>query len=168
MGFFDDKFNGEKAPTNGEYSGPTIEIIPKGTQCLAYIEDAELEHSREGDEQYVSLKWRVSKPTEIANRVLFQKLKIWDKDQKKRTRAFMMLAAIDANAGGVIAGQSKDPDDALLSRALLNKPMLIKLDVWEIDGKQGNWICAVAPRPTGELPPMPAPTSKLTDDEIPF
>lgn len=168
MGFFDERIEGTERPVNGEYSGPSIEIIPAGTQCLAYIEDAYLEASRNGDDQYVSLKWRVMKPAEIGNRVLYQKLRIWDNDGKKRNRALMMLAAIDQNAGGVISGQSKDPDDALLARALPNKPMLIKLDVWEIDGKSGNWICAVSPKPTGDLPPVPAPTPKPTADEIPF
>lgn len=167
MGYF--KYDdGDKGAVNGEYSGPSIEIIPKGTQCLAYIEDAGLEHSREGDEQYINLKWRVMKPAEINNRVLYQKLRIWDENSNKRNRAKRMLEAIDQNSGGVIAAQDKEPDDALLSKALLNKPMLVKLEVWEIDGKSGNWICAIAPKPTGDLPPMPAPTPKPTADGIPF
>ena len=161
MGFFDTRIEGA-APQNGEFSGPEFETIPAGTQCLAYIEDAYLDVK--DDEQLVNLKWRIQRPDEFGNRVIFQKLRIWDRDGKKRNRALMMLAAIDQNAGGVISSQSNDPDDALLNRALPNKPMLIKLDVWEIDGKSGNWICAVAPRPSG-APATPAPVKA---EEVPF
>lgn len=167
MGFFDGKIEGD-LPKDGSFSGPSFEIIPAGTQCLAFVEDALIEHGNEG--QFIQLRWRILKPEAIANRVIFQKVRIWDQDGKKRNRALMMLAAIDQNAGGIISGQADDPTDALLARALPNKPMLIKLDVWEIDGKSGNWICAVAPKPTGDLvlPEVKPSASPVMDSDIPF
>ena len=165
MGFFDQEIESKSAPT-GEYSGPSIEVIPAGTQLLAYIENAEIAH-HDGSE-YVSLQWRINKPATYANRVIFQKLRIWEVDNKKRQRALQMLAAIDHNAGGVIAKQSKAPDSALLAMALPNKPMLIKLDVWEMDGKSGNWICAVAPKPHGETVAPQSPSATVNTGDIPF
>lgn len=167
MGFFDSRIEGN-VPQNGEFSGPDFELIPAGTQALAYIEDAYIDVPKDNGAEYISLKWRIQKPESIANRLIFQKLRIWDDDGKKRNRALMMLAAIDQNSGGVISAQSNDPDDALLAKALLNKPMLIKLDVWEIDGKSGNWVCAVAPKPEGSLPEVMPTPKKVNNDEIPF
>jgi hypothetical protein len=165
MGFFDDLEGMEKAKL-GEFAGTEIELIPKGTQLLAYIEDASIETFN--GEKFIELKWRVNKPAEYANRMIFQKLRIWDADQKKRNRAMLMLAAIDANSGGVIASQAREPDDALLSRALLNKPMIVKVEIWDIDGKSGNWICAIAAKPKGEVVAPQAPTNTTPSSEIPF
>ena len=82
-----------------------------------------------------------------------------------------MLAAIDKNAGGKLLETEKEPNDRTLM-LLLNKPMLIKIMVWEMNEKSGNWVASVSPRDTGS--PTSAPKSKDVDldigldDDIPF
>jgi hypothetical protein len=87
-----------------------------------------------------------------------------------------MLAAIDANAGGQLVAAGKEPDNALLTKCLVNKPMLLKLQVWEVDAtdgsgkKRGNWVSAVAPKQAGTSAPAPAPAPApaFVDSDVPF
>ena len=51
----------------------TLTRSPDNTQCIAAIEEAKWADYQ--GESYINLKWRVMRPAEYANRVLFQKLK---------------------------------------------------------------------------------------------
>lgn len=124
-----------------EMGGGDIKPIPNNTALIAAIEEAKWD-SYEGD-NYISLKWRVMRPSEYANRVLFQKLHVFD--PKKGDKAKQMLMAIDANCGGKLAKLRDTPQDEDLMMSLVGKPVAIKVQVWEINGKTGNWISAVAP-----------------------
>ena len=124
-----------------EMGGGDIKPIPNNTALIAAIEEAKWD-SYEGD-NYISLKWRVMRPAEYANRVLFQKLHVFD--PKKGDKAKQMLMAIDANCGGKLARLNDAPEDHDLMTALIGKPMAAKVQVWEINGKEGNWISAVSP-----------------------
>lgn len=124
-----------------EMGGGDIKPIPNNTALIAAIEEAKWD-SYEGD-NYISLKWRVMRPSEYANRVLFQKLHVFD--SKKGDKAKQMLMAIDANCGGKLAKLRDTPQDEDLMMSLVGKPVAIKVQVWEINGKTGNWISAVAP-----------------------
>ena len=121
--------------------GGDIKPIPNNTALIAAIEEAKWD-SYEGD-NYISLKWRVMRPAEYANRVLFQKLKVFS--PKQGDKAKQMLMAIDANCGGKLARLKDAPEDHDLMTALIGKPMAAKVQVWEINDKSGNWISAVAP-----------------------
>jgi DNA primase len=84
-----------------------------------------------------------------------------------------MFAAIDQNAtGGKLVASGVRPDDAALF-ALLNKPMLIKVMVWEFNDRSGNWISKVSPRSQQAAPvaqPLTAaqmPEAEM-DSDIPF
>jgi len=148
MGFFDDV-----ETTTGEVDlGGSFDPIPKGTQLLAVIEGAAWD-SYEGVNT-IKITWQVLKPASFANRKVFQKIKVEETDQGKRKRQMTMLAAIATNAGGGLLSVEGKPTDADLSRHLLGKQMLIKVEVWETDDKKksGNWICAVSPK--AELPPQ--------------
>lgn len=123
------------------------ELIPKNTRVVATCEEAG--NDSYNGENYISLKWRVNLPKEYANRVIFQKLKVYD--QAKQQKAREMLAAIATNAGGrlfqaMTAGNEQMPSDASL-QSLCNSPMVLQLDVWELDdkSKSGNWVRLVAP-----------------------
>ena len=70
------------------------------------------------------------------------------------------------------------PTDDNMTRTLVNKPMVLKLGVWEIEiqgeNKSGNWIQAVSPRnaqakkePEKKPEPKPSPQDEF-DDSIPF
>ena len=148
--------------TTFEAGGGEIQPIPNNTQCIAAIEEAKW--SEWEGESYINLKWRVMRP--YANRVLFQKLKVFS--PKQGDKAKQMLAAIDANCGGKLAKLKDAPEDMDLMTALVGKPMAVKVQIWDINGKTGNWISAVspaksqapvqaqAPKPSAPRPPQSA------------
>jgi len=94
-----------------------------------------------------------------------------------------MLAAIASNAGGrlfqaMAAGNEQMPSDASL-QTLCNSPMVLLLDVWELDdkSKSGNWVRSVAPysqqaaAPVAQAAPVvqaPAMQTMNDIDSIPF
>ena len=127
--------------TTFEAGGGEIQPIPNNTALIGAIEEAKWA-DWEG-ESYINLKWRVMRPAEYANRVIFQKLKVFS--EKQGDKAKQMLRAIDANCGGKLSRLNDAPEDQDLMTALVGKPIAIKVQVWEINGKTGNWISAVAP-----------------------
>lgn len=141
-----------------EMGGGDIEPIPAKTQVLAAPDEAKWDEY-EGDE-YVSLRWSILQPKEYAGRKIFQKIRVCDSDSKKSDKAKRMLAAIDTNAGGKLLASGERPTDESLTRCLVNKPMVLLLQVWEMerDGetKRGNWIGAVSPRQAGAAKPAAA------------
>ena len=172
-----------------EQEGGNIEPMPDGTQVLALIDEAKWDSFQEGDE-YISLRWSVMAPNEYKNRKVFQKL--WvngnnpnQADAEKRkaqgVKAKKMLAAIDHNAGGKLMASGESPTDDSMARSITNKPMVLKLKVWEMEiqgeKKTGNWIAAVSPRQAGgqqqaakeEAKPQEVAQAEADDgDNIPF
>ena len=128
--------------TTFEAGGGEIQPIPNNTALIGAIEEAKWA-DWEG-ESYINLKWRVMRPAEYANRVIFQKLHVM-KHGDKGDKAKRMLMAIDANCGGKLAKLRDTPQDEDLMMSLVGKPVAIKVQVWEINGKTGNWISAIAP-----------------------
>jgi len=168
--YFDSKTS-TKTSTDGDFEIGQ-EPIPEVTRLLAYIESAKHVFRPEWDEDdYINLMWRVHAPDEFKKRVVFQKLRI--NDPKKKDRAWQMLAAIDHNCGGEIAKLPADTElnDATLQAALISKPMMIEVSVWEINDRKGNWVRAVSNRGSyeGEQPKSEPPkVESFEDDEIPF
>ena len=169
--------------TTFESGGGNFDPIPDNTQCIAAIEEAKWADYQ--GESYINLKWRVMRPSEFANRVIFQKLKVFS--DKQGDKAKQMLAAIDANCGGKLAKLRDTPQDEDLMMSLVGKPVAIKVQVWEINGKTGNWISAVAPAKQQAPQQQPQRTpqqnahnqaksngyqpqsnTQFDDDEIPF
>ncbi len=150
-----------------EMGGGDMEPIPANTSVLAAPDEAKLDNY-EGEE-YISLRWTILAPKEYANRKVFQKIRVFDPDTKKSDKAKRMLAAIDSNAGGQLIASGQEPTDALLTKCLVNKPMLLKLQVWEMNDKKGNWVAAVSPRAATNDTPAPA-TKAAADigDNVPF
>lgn len=151
MSFWNLSDNSDATTTGGQFEtgGGDIEPIPAGTSVLAAIDEAKVD-DYQGD-SYISLRWTVLQPADYANRKIFQKVRVWDGDSKKSDKAKRMLAAIDTNAGGKLMAAGVEPTDESLTVSLVNKPMVLKLQVWEIetdDGsmKRGNWVSAVSPR----------------------
>lgn len=166
-----------------EMGGGDIEPIPNGTGCIGAIEEAKWD-DYEGD-RYISLKWRVMKPDQYGNRVIFHKVKVFgmagDKDPRATAdKAKRMLAAIDANAGGKLSQVQNEPTDMDLMTCLVGKVMAIKVMLWKMktesgEEKQGNWIGAVAPSKGGQTAPQaqaPAPQPSAPDqgfdEDLPF
>lgn len=160
---------------NGEFQlgGGTLQPIPDDTRVLAVCEEAKNEMYNHSE--YIKLKWRVSQPAEYANRVLFQKLQVYDAAKQEAHRK--MLAAIATNAGGKLFSEmekanEESPSDRSLT-TITNKPMVLLLGVWELEdkSKNGNWVKAVSPRkPSGASAPVATPKPAPADDldDVPF
>lgn len=186
--------------TSGEFDagGGRIEVIPDNTSVLAVIDEAKWDRTPDQD-RFISLRWSVLAPEEFKNRKIFQKLWVLDDEPrakdpaKKRDKAKRMLAAIDMNAGGKLLAKGEMPTDESLTSCLTNKPMVIRVMVWEMPDRnggiaQGNWVGAVSPKTAPQssaediarnqaaMAKRPAPQGGSTgggmrrdlDDDIPF
>lgn len=161
-----------------EMGGGNIEPIPDNTNCIATIEEATWK-SYEND-KYINVKWRVMRPEQYANRVIFQKVKVYgtsrDKDpQAAADKAKRMLAAIDQNCGGKLRQVRGEPTDVDLMTALVGRQMAIKVMKWEMtsdkDGSlmSGNWVAAVSPSKQQQAQTAPAAQAATDfDSEVPF
>ena len=146
-------------------------VIPDNTTCLAMITECAWYTDTTRGDTYISATWTMAKPAEYANRKVFHKIRVMDSDSKKRDKALDMLAAIDKNAGGKLAANGTEPTNADFIH-LMNKPMLVKVNVWEMNDRTGNWISKVSPR-TETTPAQPvAVASPVPDiagvDDLPF
>lgn len=177
--------DGGEVDTSGQFEigGGSIQPIPAETSCIAFIDEAKWDRNLEGQE-YISLRWSVVAPADYKNRKIFQKLWVTDADprardaDKKRDKALRMLAAIDTNAGGKLSSKAGKPTDDALQAHLVNKPMQIKVMVWEIvnentgEKSTGNWIAAVSPKSGGAGTATAAKTKAAAkvdaDEEVPF
>lgn len=191
--------DGEEANTgtSGEFDlgGGRMEVIPDNTSVLAAIDEAKWDRNMDQD-RFISLRWTILAPEEFKNRKIFQKLWVLDakpntkpeKVEQTRDKAKRMLAAIDTNAGGKLLAKGEMPTDESLTSCLTNKPMVIKIMVWEMPDRtnggtaQGNWVGAVSPKSSPVTPvedivkaqakmasqPKAQNSRRELDDEIPF
>jgi hypothetical protein len=151
--------------TEFDGGGGNMEPIPDGSSILAMIDEAKWAKTQDGMAEYISLRWTVIQPDGYKNRKVFTKLWVTDADPsaktpdaaaKKRDKARRMLAAIDANAGGKLTSKPGKPTDDDLGMHLTSKPMVIRVQIWEVEDRQtgerirGNWVSMVAPK-TSEL-----------------
>ena len=172
MSFWNLSDTNEKLNTTGNFEagGGEIEPIPAKTQVKAACDEAKWD-DYQGDE-YISLRWSVLAPVEYKGRKIFQKVRVMDGDAKKADKAKKMLAAIAVNCGGGLLKVQGKPSDQDLQKHLLNKPMALLLQVWEVeksDGSgtaKGNWISAVSPL-AQKAAPAPAPAA-IDEDDVGF
>lgn len=173
MSFFGLSDGSNAAQTDGTFeSSNNMEPIPANTQLLAIVDEAKWDEYQ-GD-SYISLRWTIMAPEEHKNRKIFQKVRV--NDPKKGDNAKRMLAAIDKNAGGKLAASGAYPTDESLTMALCHKPMVIRVQVWNMTKEDtgekmaGNWIDKVAARNGGAQAAQPAPVHapSSTSDDIPF
>jgi len=168
MSFFQTSDNKAIDTTGSFNSNVGFPIIPDGTKLVACITEAKWDDYQ--DEQFIKLTWSIL-DGEFKNIKVFQKVKVREQDKNKKDKALRMLAAIDANAGGNLVKLGVEPQDMELMANLTNKPMGILVAVWDMNGKQGNWIQAVAS--LGDKAPVmePIPVAEATAnvfDDIPF
>jgi len=155
---------------SGEFDagGGNMQPIPSDTNVLAAIDEAKWAKNQKGDE-FISLRWSVMQPEEFENRKIFQKLWVTDFDPSvfgskgedkaiaKRDKAKKMLAAIDTNAGGKLLAKPVMPTDESMTLHLTNKPMIVKVMVWEMtdrmtgDVARGNWVGAVSSKAAAKV-----------------
>ena len=175
----------EQAAAYTPPEGGNLEPIPGKSKVRAYVKEAGWDKNDKGD-RYIKLRWDVTKPDTYARRVIFQKLWVKDPDpnaknsEDKRDKALRMLAKIDALAGGRLAAKGSEPSDDELLIALANKEMVVAVELWEMEGRDGkisgNWIRDVYPLEgtalvVGEVKAAAAPKGNARDDlddDIPF
>jgi len=163
---------GEQA--TGEVKENDFEPLPKDWY-LSMLESVEVDEY-EGQKK-VKIKARVIGEGFGKNRVLFLNLKCFpgeDIKEKARDRAIQVLVKMYNICKAKLP--NGEPDDASLSQ-LVDKPMNLMLDVWEIDGKSGNWLQNVESKgvkvvkSTVEKTPVvkkQVPTEDDDGDSIPF
>lgn len=137
-----------KSDGTAEMGGGNLPPIPEGTQVKAMATEAKWDDGGEFTDRHIKIRWDVI-DGEYKKRVIFHKVRVSDKDANKRDKAIRMLAAIDANCGGKIMQLDREPSDMDLMSNLCNKPMALKLGVWEMEGSDGkpmsgNWVQAVS------------------------
>lgn len=178
--------DGSNAAQNAEavYVAPSgSDPLPDDAQVVFAIEDVSVKTFDDGGKS-IGFMCRANAPQEYANRVFFVNLKPWDHDTSKRDKALRMLAAIDKNCGGRLAASGQEPTTESLQQALLNRPMIGKLGMYDFEGDQGkritgNYFKGVAPvnRSAQAAPakaqPKPKPQQNNDnfadmDDSIPF
>lgn len=172
MSFFK-KSTGEVATTITTFDQSAPELIPDNTTLHCVIKEAKINISTEyGDS--LQVQWQCLAPAQYKDRVVFQSVKIFDKDDKKRDKAIDMFAAIDTNAtGGKLLASGQEPTSQALT-AWQGKQMLIKVMVWEMNDRKGNWVAAVMPKTQQQAQQAAAPVAvdmnaNVDDfDEIPF
>jgi hypothetical protein len=156
------------------------EPLPAGSY-IAIVTDV-TSKSWEGEPEVITLQWRVV-DGEYKNRIVFQRLRIYDTDQQKAIKAFRMLCAIDANCGGRFKAERMDATPENLKMAFVRRMMRITLKIWELNDKRGNFVVGIAPSstPAPAAAPAAAPASapeanqpvigasvNPEDDDIPF
>lgn len=168
-----------------EVGGGDLEPIPSKTVVRVIATEATWEANRDNDiaekgGRHIKIRWDVI-DGEYKKRVVFQKIWAEHTDAKKRDKAIQMLAAIDANAGGKLLASGAEPTDMTMMQHLCNKPMLIRVMVWETENNEGetirgNWVNGVynaAAMQPGKPAAAPKPAAKPAgfedfDDDIPF
>lgn len=179
---------GEETPQDGQFDmGGGFEPIPNNTDVLAAPDEAKWDTIPNDGEDYISIRWEVMAPEDYKGRKIYQKVRVYNEDDKKAQKAKRMLAAIDQNAGGKLMASGEEPTDESLTVSLCNKPMVLKVMKWEIPAEQsndgqhreGNWVSAVSPRKKGggqkkqeapkkeEKAQAPEPEED-PDDDVPF
>lgn len=153
-------------PKSGSFEtgGGNIDPIPAGTQVKAAIDEIKWDEYQ-GDE-FIKARWTVL-DGEFKNRKIFHKIQVNAGDTKKADKHKRMLAAIATNAGGGLLKLKDKPTDGELQQHLLHKPMALMLQVWEMDGddgqkKSGNWVSAVSPLNAAKAP------AESPEDDDPF
>lgn len=160
---------GKQAESTGAFEmGGSNDPIPEGTKVRAAI--TESKWAEYDGQRYINNRWDVLEG-EFKKRVIFQKVRVFEADEKKADKARMMLAAIDANCGGKLQALDREPTDMDLMKSLTNKPMVIRLGVWDLNGNKGNWVQAVEGNGKASAPATPAKKATpapAEDVDIPF
>ena len=175
----------ESEVAGGSYEAPSgNDPIPDNSSVLAMIASAQWKSPRDNDTvEYIELEWTIAQPEEYANRKLWTKLWVDDLNpehknaEKQRDTHRRLLTAIDQNCGSKLAKKGNPhPSDTELAVALMQRPMVIKVKEWEMNGNKGNWVCGVSPKTSAvSVAPAAAPKPKAMaaagadiDDDIPF
>lgn len=166
---FWDQSSGKKTEATTELDQDTsMPPIPAGTCVKCAITEAKWDEY-EGVRN-INIKWEVI-DGEYKGRVIFHKVKVCDEKATKRDKAIEMLAAIDMICSqGALMSSGEEPTDMSLMRHLSNKPVVIRLQVWDFNDKTGNWVDGVwaGNGPTAKAAPAAATKDVDPNEDIGF
>jgi len=139
----------------------SFEPVPVGVYKAA-IADIKWAYPDYEPEGFISVQWVILSQDEYKGRMIFQKIRCNSSEDKKSDKARRMLYAIDRAAGGKLP-MDKGPDDLSL-KSLTSLIMHIRAEIWENEGKTGNWVSAVS-KDAVKQAPVAQPEG---DEDIPF
>ena len=138
-------------------------LIPDDTTLEVAIASAEWTEPTDFKGITVKIGLHVVTPGEFQDELVFDTIKVFDTDDKKRKKARTKLLTYDNLCKGVLAkanaaGKAIDFDNTLLERALLGGSLMATFNIWELPvpkrGKSGemetingNWVSAIKPLP---------------------
>ncbi|AUR91794.1 hypothetical protein NVP1164O_58 [Vibrio phage 1.164.O._10N.261.51.A7] len=148
MGFFD-QFAHEGKKVDGSEENATVQtssIVPGGTKAVAMLESVKWDEY-EGNRK-VKAQWKIAAGT-FTGRVVFQNIELFAKkfgtqeaDEKKAFRAANVLKRLFMLTGAPIP--DVEPTDADFAQ-MVGKMAGISIELWEMNGKSGNWISEIQP-----------------------
>jgi hypothetical protein len=132
-------------------------LIPDGTKLLTNIVSAEWVEATDFNNESVKIGLFVVEPGNYYEYVVYDNLRVNDKNPKKADKAIVKLMTYDTLCKGLLskadnAGKDISGDNNLLEKALNGGEILATFDVWEMEGKDGvmrsgNWVSKIEPAP---------------------
>ncbi len=124
--------------TEKDAFGASFALIPDGTVATAEITNASLKKGQDGVEQY-EFSW-VLLDGEFAKRKVWQKVRCFDSNQDRATKAKNMLMLLyKLTQVQVPAGAPTDYDLSLFQGKMLK----ITIREWHLNGRDGNFVAEV-------------------------
>jgi len=155
---------GENATENTkkDFDSNNFDPLPHNSFHNAVVSDIKWDEY-DGDE-YINVTWQIADEGEYKNRKVFHKIKVQDQKATTRDNAIKMLVALNNIAEADLLSIAA-PTDEDLQRELLGTVAMIKVQVWKIDDKSGNWVSALGepgdvPETKGEAPASQAAGGK--------
>lgn len=133
-------------------------VIPEGSTGVFAIKQCALDTAKvydkdgkeAGQDDIVKVQWKCVEGhapdgADIANRVVFQKLRLWDEDDAKCDSARRKLASIDLIANeGHLAADEPELDNEVLGD-LLDGEAFLTIGEWAQGTNKGNYVTAIGP-----------------------
>ena len=149
MGFFD-QFAHEGKTVDGSEENTTVQtssIVPGGTKAVAMLEEVKWDEY-EGHRK-VKARWKLASGG-FTGRVIFQNIELYavdrnnnnEPDPKKSFRAANVLRRLFMLTGASIPDH--EPTDADFAQ-MVGKMAGISIELWEMNGKSGNWVSEIQP-----------------------
>ena len=133
---------GENATENTkkDFDSNNFDPLPHNSFHNAVVSDIKWDEF-DGAE-YINVSWQIADEGEYKNRKVFHKIKVQEAKSTTRDNAIKMLVALnniaEADLLSIAAPTGED-----LQRELLGTVAMIKVQVWQIADKSGNWVSAL-------------------------
>lgn len=140
---------GESATENKDTSFDSNNFDPLPHNSFHNAVVADIKWDEYDDEEYINVTWQIADESEYKNRKVFHKIKVQAEKATTRDNAIKMLVTLNNIAEADLLSIAA-PTDEDLQRELMGAVAMIKVQVWKIDDKSGNWVSALGE--AGELP----------------